>query len=173
MAVVIKPITEADIKDLYPLGNNKDVSWMSGGGLTYPLSYEEFRTKKTIAMSTNSADMASYGIRWNNTLVGSIGYFRREDDKPLEVGYWIGKPYWGRGIATIALRLALAEMQSNGISGIVIATTMPDNAASRHILINAGFKETGTEVFDSPARGMQVEGVHYSIELAEVSSTTS
>ncbi|MFT5608065.1 MAG: ribosomal-protein-alanine N-acetyltransferase [Pseudoalteromonas tetraodonis] len=165
MEVNIAPITEEDIMALYPLGNDKDVSWMAGGGLTYPVSYEEFRTKKTIAISPSPEDMASFAIRWNNTLVGSIGYFRREEDLPLEIGYWLGKKYWGKGIVTFALQLALKAMQDRGIFGTIIATTMPDNLASRHILLVAGFQQIGTEVFDSPARKMEVEGVHYSIEL--------
>ena len=165
MTVHIAPITEADIKVLYLLGNDKDVSWMSGGGLTYPLSYEEFRTKKTIAVSTSPQDMASYAIRWNTNLVGSIGYFRREQDLPLEIGYWLGREYWGKGIATNALQLALEAMRDRGISGTVIATTMPDNLSSRHILLKCGFREIGTEVFESPARNMEVEGVQHSIEL--------
>ncbi len=163
--VNITPITEEDIKALYPLGNDKDVSWMSGGGLTYPLTYEEFRTKKTIAISTYSEDMASFAIWWNDILVGSIGYFRREENLPLEIGYWLGKKYWGNGIATNALQLALEEMRDRKISGTIIATTMPDNLASRHILVIAGFQEIGTEVFDSPARKMEVKGVQHAIEL--------
>ena len=163
--VNIAQITEEDIKALYPLGNDKDVSWMSGGGLTYPVSYEKFRINRTIAITTNPEDMASFAIRWNNALVGSIGYFRREEDLPLEIGYWLGKKYWGKGIATNALKLAVEAMRDSGISGTLIATTMPDNLASRHILLSAGFQEIGTEVFDSPARKMEVEGVHHSIEL--------
>lgn len=165
MAVGISLITEEDIKALYPLGNDADVSWMSGGGLTYPVSYEVFRTKKTIALSTSFGEMASYAIRWNNTLVGSIGYFRRQQDLPLEIGYWLGKKYWGKGIATEALRLALGAMQDSGVSGTVMATTMFDNLSSQHILQKCGFREIGTEVLDSPARGQEVEGVHFSITL--------
>ena len=165
MAVSIALITEEHIRALYPLGNDSEVSWMSGGGLTYPVSYEEFRTKRTIAVSSSLAEMGSYAIRWNNTLVGSIGYFRREQNLPLEIGYWIGKKYWGKGIATGALQLALEAMRDGGLSGTVTATTMPDNLGSRHILLKFGFRETGTEVFESPARNMEVEGVHYSIEL--------
>ena len=165
MAVSIALITEDDIRALYPLGNDKDVSWMSGGGLIFPLSYEEFRTKRTIAVSTSMGEMASYAVRWNDTLVGSIGYFRREQDSPLEIGYWLGKKYWGKGIATKALRLALDAMRDSGLSGPLIATTMPDNLGSRHILLKCGFREIGTEVFESPARKMEVEGIQHLIEL--------
>lgn len=165
MTVTIQLINEDDIKALYPLGNNKDVSWMSGGGLTYPISYEEFRLRKTIAQSVAVGEMESYVIRWEGIAVGSIGYFTRESNTPLEIGYWLGKPYWGKGIATRALKLALQAMRDSGISGTLIATTMSDNLGSRHMLLKCGFVETGTEVFASPARDMDVEGIHHEFQL--------
>jgi RimJ/RimL family protein N-acetyltransferase len=165
MTVTIRLINEEDIKTLYPLGNNKEISWMSGGGLTYPLSYDEFRSKKTIALSTAVGEMETYVIHWNDTAVGSIGYFRREAHAPLEIGYWIGKPYWGKGIASRALQLAIRAMRANGIRGTLIATTMDDNVGSRRMLLKCGFVETGTEIFASPAREMDVEGVHHELQL--------
>jgi RimJ/RimL family protein N-acetyltransferase len=169
MAVSIALITEDDIKTLYPLGHDKDVSWMSGGGLTFPISYEEFRIRKTIAVSASVGEMASYAIRWDDTLVGSIGYFRREADVPLEIGYWLGKKYWGKGIATSALLLALDAMRDDGISGTLIASTIADNLGSRHILLKCGFREIGAEVYDSPARKMEVESILHSITLSSTS----
>lgn len=163
--ITISLITEDDIKALYPLGNNKEVSWMSGGGLTYPLTYDEFRTKKTIALSKEVGVMQSYVIRWNDIAVGSIGYFKRTESAPLEIGYWIGTNYWGKGIATKALTLAINAMRANAITGTLVATTMVDNAGSRHILIKCGFKEIGAEKFMSPARGIEAEGTVHSIEL--------
>ena len=165
MNITISLITEDDIKALYPLGNNKDISWMSGGGLTYPVTYDEFRTKKTIALSKKVGEMQSYVIRENNVAVGSIGYFKRTEDAPLEIGYWIGKDYWGKGIATKALNLTIDAMRTSGITGQLTATTMMDNLSSRHILLKCGFKETGTEKFMSPARGVEVEGAMHVIEL--------
>lgn len=165
MVITIRLITEADIRSLYPLGNDKDVSWMSGGGLTYPLTYEEFRTKKTIALSTKVGERQTWVIRWQNNAIGSIGYFMREVDAPLEIGYWLGKKYWGKGIATKALMLALSAMRESGIQGKIIATTMIDNEGSRHLLKKCGFKQTGSEKFDSLARNMKVEGVHHEILL--------
>ncbi len=165
MDVTLELIKESDIEALYPLGNDKDVSWMSGGGLTYPLTYEEFRTKKTITLSVAIGELETYVIRWGNKPVGSIGYFRREIDNPLEIGYWIGKEYWGMGIVSKALKLALDAMRKSGIQGKLIATTMADNIGSQHILLKCGFFETGTEVFPSLARGMDVKGVHFALEL--------
>jgi len=165
MNITINLITEDDIKALYPLGNNKDISWMSGGGLTYPLTYDEFRTKKTISLSKAIGEMQSYVIRDNNIAVGSIGYFKRTEDAPLEIGYWIGKDYWGKGIATKALNLAVDAMRANGITGKLVATTMIDNLSSRHILLKCGFKEIGTERFMSPARCVEVEGAVHAIVL--------
>ena len=165
MQVTLTHITEDDIKALYPLGNDKAVSWMSGGGLTYPLTYDKFRTKRTIALSTAIGQQETYVIKWNDIVVGSIGYFIREKNSPLEIGYWLGVKYWGKGIATRALMLALEKMKQSGISGELRATTMKDNLGSRHILVKCGFSAKCETRFESPARNMLVEAVNYIIFL--------
>jgi len=163
--IAISLITEDDIRALYPLGNNKDVSWMSGGGLIHPITYEEFRTQNSIAVSKAIGELQSYVIRWGDVVIGSVGYFRRTPDAPLEIGYWIGKDYWGKGIATKALMLAIDAMKKSGLTGTIFATTMVDNLASRHILSKCGFIEIGTVRFQSRARDMEVEAIRYSITL--------
>ncbi len=165
MKVSLRLITEGDIKALYPLGNDKEVSWMSGGGLTYPLTYEEFRTKKTIALSTKVGELETYVILWGNKTVGSIGYFSREENSPLEIGYWLGVQYWGKGIASKALVLALDNMRQSGVTGEINATAMKDNLGSRYILEKCGFEQKSETSFESPARKMVVEAVNYSICL--------
>ena len=64
LSVSIQPITIEEIKELYPLCNDRDVCWMSGGGLTYPMTFDEFKDKKTIALSNNVNEMQSYVIRY-------------------------------------------------------------------------------------------------------------
>ena len=120
---------------------------------------------RSIAISVAVGEMETYVIQWNSKAVGSIGYFRREVDSPLEIGYWIGKDYWGLGIVTQALALALRSMRESGVSGKLIATTMADNVGSQRILLKCGFTETGTDVFHSLARGMDVDGIHFAITL--------
>lgn len=65
-----------------------------------------------------------------------------------EVGYWVGREFWGRGIATRALRLFLSEAQTRPL----IAHVARHNVASRRVLEKCGFVVTGVAgVLPEPA----------------------
>ena len=86
-------------------------------------------------------------------VVGVLGFFTPPNGQ-LEVGYWIGRPYWGRGLATEAAQGALAWARSDWRKKLVVAGHFADNPASGQVLINAGFLYTGVvEHKPSVARG--------------------
>ena len=58
-----------------------------------------------------------------------------------EVGYWIGRAYWGRGFATAALRLLIAELTDRPL----IAHVALGNIGSRRVLEHCGFVVVGEE----------------------------
>ena len=76
-----------------------------------------------------------------------------------DVGYWLGREFWGRGVATAALRLLLREVRARPLYGRVAA----GNVASRRVLEKCGFTlRARTEAAD-PAEGEPDELV---LELA-------
>jgi RimJ/RimL family protein N-acetyltransferase len=75
-------------------------------------------------------------------VVGALG-FHRADGQPLEMGYWIGRPYWGRGLATEAAQGALSWARKDWRRKMVVAGHFADNAASGQVLVKAGFLYTG------------------------------
>lgn len=83
-------------------------------------------------------------------LVGGIG-FDTPDNGHLEVGYWIGRPWWGRGLATEALRGALMWAAGDWRKRLVVAGHFADNPASGQVLVKAGFLYTG-EVQPRPSK---------------------
>jgi RimJ/RimL family protein N-acetyltransferase len=92
----------------------------------------------------------------NEGVVGVLGLFT-PTDALLETGYWIGKPYWGRGLATEALQGALAWTKQSWRRRVVTAGHFADNAASGQVLIKAGFLYTGrVEMKPSLSRGQAV-----------------
>ena len=67
------------------------------------------------------------------------------------VGYWIGKRYWGRGIASSALRLFLEVERHRPL----LATVAEHNAGSRRVLEKAGFRLVARKlVDDGPETGV-------------------
>jgi RimJ/RimL family protein N-acetyltransferase len=84
-----------------------------------------------------------------DTVVGDIGSWL--DDGRRQVGYWIGREHWGRGYATDALRLLLAEIPDRP----VFAHVALDNIGSRRVLEHCGFVRIGEAVAE--------DGIHESI----------
>jgi RimJ/RimL family protein N-acetyltransferase len=76
-------------------------------------------------------------IEADGVVVGNIGSFDAHGGR--EVGYWIDRAHWGRGIATRALRLLLAEEPLRPLQAGVV----PHNIASRRVLAKAGFLPDG------------------------------
>ncbi len=86
-------------------------------------------------------------------VVGAIG-FHQPAGQPLEMGYWIGKPYWGRGYATEAANAALDWAGGDWRRRMVVAGHFADNEASSKVLIKTGFLSTGeVQTRSSRARG--------------------
>ncbi|MBL8773660.1 MAG: GNAT family N-acetyltransferase [Phenylobacterium sp.] len=75
-------------------------------------------------------------------VIGALGFDARADGRP-EVGYWLGRPFWGRGYATEALKAALVWAKAGWGRNAVWAGHFADNRASASVLIKAGFLYTG------------------------------
>ena len=60
-----------------------------------------------------------------------------------EIGYWLGRPYWGRGLATEAAAGALTWARKAWRRRVVVSGHFADNPASGRVLEKAGFLYTG------------------------------
>jgi len=78
---------------------------------------------------------------------------RFDDDGHPEVSYWLGKDYWGRGIATRALAAFLGQIQERPL----YACAVKDNRASLRVLEKCGFTISGEDKGFATARGAEVE----------------
>ncbi|MEW6403865.1 MAG: GNAT family N-acetyltransferase [Chloroflexota bacterium] len=89
-------------------------------------------------------------ILYDGQVAGSLASFELMGER--EVGYWIGREYWGRGIATKALRQFLGVVQTRPLFGHVAK----HNVASRRVLEKCGFAVIGEDKYTNPA-GEEVE----------------
>jgi hypothetical protein len=81
-------------------------------------------------------------------VAGSVLTYEDENEKP-EVSYWIGKPYWGRGVATRALLAFLKRIKVRPL----YARAAKDNLASLRVLEKCGFTRIGEDKGFANARG--------------------
>ena len=91
-------------------------------------------------------------ILFNGQVAGSVFTYEDEDGRP-EVSYWIGKSYWGKGIATRALSAFLKHIEVRPL----YARAAKDNLASLRVLEKCGFARIGEDKGFANARSEEIE----------------
>lgn len=91
-------------------------------------------------------------------IVGSVAKFILEGD--TEITYWIDKSFWGKGIATTALKNLLVIVNTRPIFGRVAF----DNFGSQKVLEKCGFVKIGSDKGFSSARKKEIEEFIYKLE---------
>ncbi len=76
----------------------------------------------------------------DGVIVGNIVCFPRDGQQ--ELGYWLGQAFWGRGIATLAVRAFLADYDRRPLHAVVSVA----NVASLRILAGCGFVEVERDI---------------------------
>jgi len=98
-------------------------------------------------------------ILWDGRVVGNLCCFERGGKR--EVGYWIGREFWGRGIASEALRRFLGEYAERPL----YAFAAKSNRASLRVLEKCGFVIVGEQRGSPDGRNPDVED--YLLELRD------
>ena len=154
--LLLRPLQPADAPALHNLVNDwAVVRNLAQLPFPYPRELADEWIASTIerAAAGSGIHLAITGPEAGSELVGCIGL--RLDLKPRSgnLGYWIGRRFWGHGVATEAVsrlsRWALANLDLDRLEASVIT----DNPASAAVLRRAGFRETGTGEAGFLARG--------------------
>lgn len=114
-------------------------------------------------MRMNTAEAQSGAVRVidvDGDLAGVVGIVNGD------VGYHMGKAFWGRGIMTRALNLRLAEEFANPDVARIKSCVWVDNPASACVLEKCGFEFAHTCSDYCKARDAQVGAVHYELTRA-------
>lgn len=97
--------------------------------------------------------------------IGCVGLGEHEGE--IELGYWLARPFWGRGFAAEAARAVLRLAEALGYRQVT-AGHFVDNQASGRVLRKIGFQPTGRiRRRYSLARGTEVDSIEHRIELGE------
>jgi RimJ/RimL family protein N-acetyltransferase len=84
-------------------------------------------------------------------VAGDIGSFVVAGER--EVGYWLGRDFWGKGTATKALSLFLSQVEERPL----FAHVAKDNQASLRVLEKCGFLIAGDDQMKSEVTGEVIE----------------
>jgi RimJ/RimL family protein N-acetyltransferase len=104
---LLRPFQQGDQDAMIRYGNDREVWRNLASRFPHPYTREAADFWIGIA-NQNPADACNLAIVVGSEAVGAVGFERQGDvhTRTAEVGYWLGQPFWGRGLATAALRLA-------------------------------------------------------------------
>ena len=141
--IKIRALKISDKTELAKLANNKKV-WDNLRNYI-PFPYTESDADFFINLTNEEDPKQTFGIEYKGKLSGVIGLVIQKDvyQKSAEIGYWIGEPFWGNGIATKAVEL-ITEYGFDKLDLNRIYTGVFEyNIASMKVLGKNGFDKEG------------------------------
>ena len=157
---MLRDLLRSDAARISLLAGDFDVASMTG---TIPHPYSEQMAAEWIASALAGEEGVVFAVASSGLLIGCTGY-RAFGDDHAELGYWIGKPYWGRGYASEAVRaLIVHAFERDGFDYLTVGH-FTDNPASARIIAKFGFVPQGRQVRDCAARGVKAHCVTYRLD---------
>lgn len=151
--LTLRPPEPADAGQIARLANNARVAAQTA---RLPHPYRESDALEWISMLRRGGDEAS-GQSFvvadrgpDGAIVGAVGYGRL-DGEEFEIGYWVGEPYWGRGIATEAVQTVIDHAFGDVALPRLLGRCRVGNRASRRVLEKCGFQFLGPGMIHSRA----------------------
>ena len=139
----LRPFTPADAPRMAILANNEKISRNLRDAFPHPYTLQD--AEKFIEKAISRNPVTVFAIEWNGEYVGNIGLAPGTEVSRLsaEIGYFIGEPYWNKGIATAAVNL-IVEYGFKVLGLVRIHTGIFEyNPASMRVLEKCGFEREG------------------------------
>jgi RimJ/RimL family protein N-acetyltransferase len=132
--VLLRPVTEDDLPALFLIQREPEGYEMAAVPSRDEAEFYRHWRENVLAKE----DVTIRAILFDGEVVGDVGSFILEGRRA--VGYWIGKKYWGRGIATAAVaQFVSAHDKRRPLSAYVAV----QNVASYRVLQKCGFQQVG------------------------------
>lgn len=148
--LLLRDVVNDDLPIFFAQQVNKEANHMAAFTAKDPTNQAAFTahwqrilTDETVIIKT---------ITCAGQVAGSVSSYE-EEGKP-EVTYWLGKEYWGKGIATWALQAFLAHTNKRRP---IYARVAKDNLGSRRVLEKCGFTVINESTGFANARGQEIE----------------
>jgi RimJ/RimL family protein N-acetyltransferase len=148
MQIVLREVHDSDLPVFFRQMNDPEALHMAAFAPKDPADRDAFDAHwKRIRAS----DDVPRTILADGDVVGSATVYGEPGER--EVTYWIDRAYWGRGIATAALRELVAQVPERPL----YARAAADNAGSLRVLQKTGFRVTARACGYADARGAEID----------------
>ncbi|WP_221354954.1 GNAT family N-acetyltransferase [Streptomyces beigongshangae] len=154
MEVVLRPVHDSDLPVFFRQTNDPESARMAAFTVEDPADRDAFEAHWKRIRASSAVNRT---VLVDGDVVGSAAVYGPPGER--EVTYWIDRAYWGRGVATAALRALLAAVPERPL----YARAAADNAGSLRVLEKCGFRVTGRDRGFAHARGAEIDEVVLSL----------
>jgi RimJ/RimL family protein N-acetyltransferase len=149
MRVSLRPLEDRDLETIHQQMTDPEAIRMAAFTAEDQTDRRAFLDRMAGVQADTSVSHRVIDV--DGAVAGTIGSFRIDDQR--EVTFWIDRTQWGKGIASAALRILLAEEAERPL----YARAASDNVASLRVLEKAGFRRVGVNRDFAPGRGEEIE----------------
>jgi len=141
--VAIRPYLVRDVDALVQCANDREV-WRNLRD-RFPHPYTKGDARDWIDQVQSLEPVTNFAITVDGQFAGGIGLALNQDVHRLsaEIGYWLGKKYWGQGVMSKLLRPAADYFFAQHEIVRIYAVVFDWNPASARVLEKAGFEQEG------------------------------
>lgn len=147
---IIRKLKRSDAPEIYKYAKHKDLARFTTLPHPYKLSHAKYFVNMTLRKIRNKQSFeVGIILKETNRLVGMIGLTNLDyTNKTAEIGYWLGKPYWGKKIMSEAVNLLLhfgfKKQKFNRIYAKVMEANKPSQGLlKKHRFIHEGIERKG------------------------------
>lgn len=149
MSVSLRPVEDRDLDVIYRQMADPESIRMAAFTAEDQTDRRAFLDRMSRILA--NASSTNRVIEVDGVVVGTIASFDLDDRR--EVTYWVDRAHWGKGIASAALQLLLAETAERPL----YARAASDNVGSLRVLEKAGFRRVGVDRGFAAGRGEEIE----------------
>lgn len=154
--VRLRPSVVADLEHFFTFQLDDEANYLAAFTSKDPNDRQAYLEKYTKLLNEPTVNQQT--ILVGEDIAGSIAKF--EIEGKAEITYWIDKKFWGKGIATAALKEFLLTEPARPVLGRVAF----DNYGSQKVLEKCGFIKIGTDKGFANARQAEIEECIYKLE---------
>lgn len=137
--IILRPLGINDASAMAVLANNKKVWDNVRDMLPYPYTLQD--AWNFIALCEQENPTCTFAIEYKGEFAGVIGLVKQTDVYRLtaEIGYWLGEPFWNKGIATASVKIIVNYGFEQLDLVRIYSGVFEHNKASQRVLEKAGF----------------------------------
>jgi RimJ/RimL family protein N-acetyltransferase len=173
--LVLRRITSADAPRIQEAcSEERTQRWL--GQLPTPYTLQD---ALTYVEGRRELEATGTAVTWaladpdDDRILGTICWFHWTPGAEVEIGFWTHPDARGRGLMTRAARLVTGHVFATLGVLRVTAFAAVDNAASRHVIESAGFRQYGVERYGALVRDGRADMALYDVTASEWSELSS